>query len=101
MKSKQSVAEGFQQFGNTGAQKLNTWGGQEQNGSQSITMQAGISHGPNVGGGGEILGQARQVQSPFPGIPLVHNILGVEDILTELGENRCINLETTTAKMLS
>lgn len=84
MKSTLSIKEGFEQFGNTGAQKLNTWGGQQENRSESIPMEAGITHGPNVRRGDEILGQARQVQSPFPGIPLVQNILGVEDVLTEL-----------------
>lgn len=64
-----------------GNEKLNTWRGQQQNGSESIPMEAGKTHGPNVRGGGEILGQACQVESPFPGIPLVHNVLWVEDIL--------------------
>lgn len=61
--------------------EMNTWRAQQQNGSESIPMETGITHGPNVRGCGEALGQACQVESPFPRIPLVYSILWVEDIL--------------------
>lgn len=44
-------------------------------------METGITHGANVRGGGEMLGQACQVESPFPRIPLVQDVLWVQDVL--------------------
>lgn len=49
-------------------------------------METGITHGPDVRGGHEMLSQACQVDSPLPGIPLVQNILRVKDILKEEDE---------------
>lgn len=61
---------------------MNTWRGQQQNGSKSIPMETGILHGPDVRRGSEMLGQACQVESPFPRIPLVQDIFWMDDILT-------------------
>lgn len=44
-------------------------------------METGITHGADVGGGGEVLGQACEVEGSLPWIPLVYDVLRVEDVL--------------------
>lgn len=68
--------------------KSSTWRGQQKNGPESVAMEIGITHGPNVRAGAEILSQACQVEGSFPGIPLVQHVLGVEDILMTIKSNR-------------
>lgn len=67
----------------------NTWGAQEEDGAKSIPMQTRIAHGSNVGRGCQILRQTRQVEGPFPGIPLVQEVFRVQQVLiTKQGRER-------------
>lgn len=43
----------------------NTWRCYQQNRSQSISMERGITHGSNMGAGCQMLGQSCQVQCSF------------------------------------
>lgn len=61
--------------------RINTWRSQQQHGPEAVPVKTGITHGPNVRGGREVLGQASEVERPLPWVPLVYNVLRVENIL--------------------
>lgn len=74
---------------------INTRRRQQQHGSEPVPVETGITHGADVRGGREVLGQACEVEGSLPWIPLVYDVLRVEDVLKTAAHS--IKLQSKTS----